>query len=125
MNTRTLLRRTLALIAAYAIALQALLPFFLGPGNADAAFAQTFVTCSSGTEASGVALPPAGHESSCPHGAACVMPGCGAAAPLPSHGSLAGMALAVAAPAICPLRFTEVPPLIGRGPQAPRAPPLA
>jgi hypothetical protein len=119
------LHRTLALIAAYAIALQALLPFFPAAINAGAALAQTFAICSADADANGVAPPPSEHDSGCPHGAACVMPGCGAAALFPPHSNLAGIALAVAAPAIFPLHFAEVTPSIGREPQAPRAPPLA
>ena len=104
--------RAIALIAAYAVALQGLLVAF-GPV---AAALPSGVLCS-GQMMDGPAEP-AGHEPSC--ASACTMLG-GMTAPLPPD-------LAVAAPLAMPghdLSLSAAPPIAPqRGPQTARAPPL-
>ena len=119
MDSRGLRYQAVALIAAYAVALQALLSSFLPvvpaiPGTALA------VLCShDGADGSGQ---PARHDRPC--AAICAALGHGVAGPLPPD-----IVVAVAAPqamvALSPVDGWVTPRLTIRGPQAARAPPLA
>jgi hypothetical protein len=80
---RRLARRLVALAAAYAVALNTLLPVLAAilPPTAVGAFGLT-VLCSAGDAERGGPErgAPAGPQPLCPCGAACAMPGCGATA---------------------------------------------
>lgn len=114
MDFRRLRRATLALVAAYAVALQALFAAFT-PAHALAT--PDAVLCS-GNVADGA---PARHEAPC--AAACAALGQGAGAPPPPDTS-AAIAASVAVIGFVPLRRWVAPVAI-LGPQAPRGPPLA
>lgn len=106
--------KTIALVAAYAVALQGLFGAFL-----PIAEASPFAVLCSSREAGTPAMP-AGHEPSCV--SACAMLGGVEAAPRPAGDAVAAP-LAIAAFAPIPLRGP--PHAAPRGPQAARAPPLA
>jgi hypothetical protein len=119
MDSRGLRYRAVALIAAYAVALQALLSSFMpaAPAIPDIAFAGLCLR--GGSDGSGQ---PARHDLPC--AAICAALGHGVAGPLPPD-----IVVAVAAPkaivALTPVDGWVTPRLAVRGPQAPRAPPLA
>ena len=110
-------RRIVALVAAYVVALQALLlPLSVA---AEASFSSSLCGASAdGTQ------PPSSHETGCPCAAGCGMQCCGLA--------LIGPPQVVVAVALTQgLMLTPVPALepvvrpAGKGPQIPRAPPAA
>ncbi len=121
--SRRILRSSIALTVAYAIALQALLSGYAAAFAPDATASQVFAICSSSAGAGDTQPPPAEHDTNCPFGMACAMPGCGAATPLHVHDHLAEFGLA-AAPAIFPWAYAAVPLPARKGSQAPRAPPM-
>jgi len=112
-------KRIAALIAAYVVALQAILPFLMLP--AFAAGADTTIICASalGSERS---APTTGHGAVCPSGAFCSMPGCCGVAPAPTPQQAYDPLLVthIAVAATHPARFV-VQSLQRK--QAPRAPP--
>jgi hypothetical protein len=117
MSSGSVLRRALALIAAYAIALQPLWAAFALPATAGLADAHV-VICLAGM---GGADQPAsnGGVCACP----CVMPGCGMA------GCAPGVAATMPFPSpsrLAALSFAErsLPPAATHGPHLPRAPPI-
>ncbi len=80
---RRLARRLVALAAAYAVALNALLPVLAAvvPPTAIGAFGLTVLCSAGGAEPGGPERgAPARPQPLCPCGAACAMPGCGATA---------------------------------------------
>jgi hypothetical protein len=119
MEFRDIRRSVIALIAAYAVALQALLaPFALATlATPDTAFA---ILCSH--DGSGSSGQPAQHDLPC--AAMCAAIGHGVVGPLPPV-----IAVALAPPrtigALNPVNNWIAPRLTVRGPQAARAPPLA
>jgi hypothetical protein len=119
MDSRGLRYRAVALIAAYAVAMQALLSSFVpaAPAIPDIAFAALCLR--DGSDGSGH---PARHDLPC--AAICAALGHGLAGPLPPD-----IVVAVAAPqamvALTPVDGWVTPRLAIRGPQAARAPPLA
>lgn len=119
MDSRGLRYRAVALIAAYAVAMQALLSSFLPAAHAipDVAFA---VLClHDRPDGSGQ---PVRHDLPC--AAICAAAGCGVAGPLPPD-----IVVAFSAPqamvALTRVDGWVTPRLAIRGPQAARAPPLA
>jgi hypothetical protein len=110
-------RRTVALIAAYAIALQALLSGLVAPVPVTAPFA---VLCTHDSSAG--AGQPVQHELPC--AAICAALGHGIAGPLPP-----AIAVTMAAPTIIALAAPVIdwiaPRPVGRTPHIPRGPPLA
>jgi len=118
MESRSFRRRAVALIAAYAVALQALLATFV-PIDSPALTAQLGVLCSH-DDAGGTSHP--GHELPC--AAVCAALGHGIVGPLPPSVVVAyAKPLAIASPRI----FKDwLPPRIAvGGPRASRGPPLA
>ena len=119
MDSRGLRHQAVALIAAYAVAMQALLSSFMpaAPAIPDIAFAALCLR--DGSDGSGH---PARHDLPC--AAICAALGHGLAGPLPPD-----IVVAVAAPqamvALTPVDGWVTPRLAVRGPQAARAPPLA
>ena len=118
MDSRGFRYRAVALIAAYAVAMQALLSSFLPvvPAIPDAALA--LLCLHDGPDGSGQ---PVRHDLPC--AAICAAAGCGVAGPLPPD-----IVVAFAAPqvmvALTPVDGWVTPRLAIRGPQAARAPPL-
>jgi hypothetical protein len=119
MESRSFRRRTVALIAAYAVALQALLSAFVAVGPAIDISPIAALCAHDGTDGTGHR---SGHDLPC--AAICAALGHAIAGPLPP-----AIVVAYAGPATAalpqPLREWQVPPVRLDGPQAPRGPPLA
>lgn len=112
-------KRFAAVIAAYVVALQAILPFLVLP--AFAVGTGTIICASAANEPS---LPATGHGPTCPSGVFCSMPGCSGAA-APSVGYDIGQPILVAPSAVVAARPVHVVIDITQRKPAPRAPPLA
>jgi hypothetical protein len=111
-------RRALALIAAYAVALQMLLSAFVTVQPAALAGPFAFI-CRHNSDGTGQ---PAQHELPC--AAICAALGHGIASPLPPTVTVA-VAQTHAIATLAPLAAWAPPRLAVRTPQAPRGPPLA
>ena len=127
MASGSIRRRTIALIAAYAVALQTLLASFVPMAAAAhdplaGPLAGSLAALCSHDAADGRGGQPAQHDLPC--AALCAAMGQGIAGPVPS-----GMAIAAAAPqsipAIVPAGHWAPPHIVPTGIHAPRGPPLA
>ena len=116
MPSGSLRRRALALIAAYAIALQPLWAAFALPAVAGLADAHAIICLAGGGQGQ-----PASNGGGC--ACLCVMPGCGMAGNPPDRVALAGL---TPTSALAPLPAFDVasPHATTRRPQLPRAPPI-
>jgi len=119
MESRAVHRRTVALIAAYAVALQALLSAFV-PFDPSILAAPVAVLCSH--DEAGGARHPAQHDLPC--AAVCAALGHGIAGPAPPDVVVA-YAEPLALVTLAPARNWVAPRIAIDGPQAPRGPPLA
>ena len=119
MESRGLRTRAVSLIAAYAVALQALLSAFAGAGPAVAGESFAVLCSDAGGDRSGH---PSRHDPPCVAG--CAALGHGSLGPLPSS-VVAAIAVRAAAIVLAPARDRLAPRVAVRGPQAARAPPLA
>jgi hypothetical protein len=117
----SLRRRTIALVTAYAIALQALLPALALVIDASRVQLHASVELCTNAVDSGGELPSLPH-SGCPHGLACLMTGCSgvAAALMPQNLQLGPGFARTAIPALRPVDGTA--PSVGL-PHSARAPP--
>ena len=119
MEPRSLGRRTVSLIAAYAMALQALWSASI-PVDLSVLASPVLALCSH--DEAGGTNPPIQHDLPC--AAVCAALGHGMAGPLPPVvGAAYGAPQTIAA--LVPTRDWVAPPNVIDGPQAPRGPPLA
>ncbi len=111
--------RIIALLAAYVIGLQALLlPLSVAAGGS-----LGFSICSSATSVDSP-QPPVGHDTGCPCAAGCGMQCCVHALAAPPQITIAYVGSGTGVTAPLPPREAVRQPAI-RGPQSPRAPPVA
>ena len=119
MKSRSVYCRTVALIAAYAVALQVLLSAFV-PVEPSLLASPVAALCS--YDEAGGASHPARHDLPC--AAMCAALGHGNAGPIPPDVVIAYAGPVVVAP-LAPVNDWVVPGVALDGPQAPRGPPLA
>jgi hypothetical protein len=121
MSIRQYVRATVALIAAYAVALQTILLVFASTVPGATAFAATPICSGAGTAGTGSAPP--GHGQDCL--TACLTGCCGGAAAVPMPGAAAAYAPGPARVVIAAIEATATPRPGMTAAHRSRAPPLA